>query len=430
MASVNFLFRSKKNIAPLTIRLLYSIRDEETSTSDNFTLSAKSQYLITKDEWKIYQGKAKNVSKIQMLQERTRINNELTPLNVAIIEAFEKSHDKTQLNNKWLQNVVDLFYKKPEKESIVPDDLISFIDYYIEKRKREVTNASITKYKVIKHKLEKIQKEVGRIFYLEELGSDFIEDFGEYYIENNYSANTRSKEYNIVKTFLRYSVFKGKKINESVLSHSFKKGEAKSIYLNFDEIEAINNTEFEDDYLINAKDWLVISCYLGQRISDFMRFDKSMIHIDDNKKYITFTQQKTTKEVTVPLHKNVIEILNKRNGNFPRAISDQRYNEYIKIVCEKAGINEIVEGKKQLDVSKEDEENSKIRNVLGKYPKWELVTSHIGRRSFASNYYGKIPTPYLINVTGHSSEKIFLDYVIVEANDLSKQLAQNEFFNQ
>ena len=93
MASVNFLFRSKKNIAPLTIRLLYSIRDEETSTSDNFTLSAKSQYLITKDEWKVYQGKAKNVSKIQMLQERTRINNELTPLNVAIIEAFEIAKD-------------------------------------------------------------------------------------------------------------------------------------------------------------------------------------------------------------------------------------------------------------------------------------------------------------------------------------------------
>ena len=32
------------------------------------------------------------------------------------------------------------------------------------------------------------------------------------------------------------------------------------------------------------------------------------------------------------------------------------------------------------------------RKENGIFEKWELVTSHIGRRSFATNNYGKIPT--------------------------------------
>jgi hypothetical protein len=33
------------------------------------------------------------------------------------------------------------------------------------------------------------------------------------------------------------------------------------------------------------------------------------------------------------------------------------------------------------------------------------------RRSFASNYRGKIEMPLLINITGHSEETTFLSYI-------------------
>jgi hypothetical protein len=33
------------------------------------------------------------------------------------------------------------------------------------------------------------------------------------------------------------------------------------------------------------------------------------------------------------------------------------------------------------------------------------------RRSFVSNYYGKIETPLLMNITGHSKESTFLVYI-------------------
>jgi hypothetical protein len=48
----------------------------------------------------------------------------------------------------------------------------------------------------------------------------------------------------------------------------------------------------------------------------------------------------------------------------------------------------------------------------------------VGRRSFASNYYGKIPTTYLIFITGHSSEKMFLSYMGKSNKDLALEVSK------
>lgn len=49
-------------------------------------------------------------------------------------------------------------------------------------------------------------------------------------------------------------------------------------------------------------------------------------------------------------------------------------------------------------------------------PKYEFVTSRIMRRSFASNYFGKIETPLLMNITGHVKESNFLNYIGTHPN--------------
>ena len=51
------------------------------------------------------------------------------------------------------------------------------------------------------------------------------------------------------------------------------------------------------------------------------------------------------------------------------------------------------------------------RKEIVNAPKYEFMTSHLMRRSFASNYYGKIETPLLMNITGHSKESTFLTYI-------------------
>jgi hypothetical protein len=51
------------------------------------------------------------------------------------------------------------------------------------------------------------------------------------------------------------------------------------------------------------------------------------------------------------------------------------------------------------------------RKVFGLYPKFELVTSHIGRRSFATNHYGRLRNFSIMLVTGHKTESQFLEYI-------------------
>jgi integrase len=204
-----------------------------------------------------------------------------------------------------------------------------------------------------------------------------------------------------------------------------KNEKVESIYLTFDELEKIEKTNYSD-ILENAKDWLIISCNTGQRISDFMRFKKEMIRYERNKKdgmlkpLIEFTQKKTDKIMTVYLNKKVIEILDKRKGEFPASISHQKYNKRIKEVCMLAEINQITKGSKTLPFEKN---SRKFRKQDGTFEKWELVTSHIGRRSFASNYYGEIPTNYLMNITGHSTEDMFLKYIGKSNKDTAMEIS-------
>jgi integrase len=140
---------------------------------------------------------------------------------------------------------------------------------------------------------------------------------------------------------------------------------------------------------------------------------------------------KTDIPVAIPLHPDVKIILNKRNGNFPRPISDQNFNDYIKEVAKQAGLTEIVLGSKTIEMKDEngnpilDKEGNKIhRKKNGKYPKHELVTTHICRRSFATNLYGTIDTLTIMKIIGHSTEKQFLDYIKTTPQQHAEKLSK------
>ena len=146
-----------------------------------------------------------------------------------------------------------------------------------------------------------------------------------------------------------------------------------------------------------------------------------IIEVKDQK-LISFKQTKGQKEIVIPLLPEVQQVLNKRGGEFPRKISDQRFNEYVKELCNIIGFTQEIEGSVVKNIG--DERNKIFRKVKGSYPKYMLVSSHIGRRSFATNFYGKIPTPLLMSATGHTTEKQFLEYIKIAEVDSALELAK------
>ena len=412
MATVNFLYRSIKDKAPLNLRLLYRYNNED------FVIGAKTKYEVSKPYWSKHH-KQKRPKDINIINKQAEVSQELNKIENHVLKAFNQA-DPLSVNKEWLQLQIENYYNPPKRAKDIPTRLTDYIDYYIEYRKHELKPTSVTKYNVIKHKMQRLEEKRGKPISIKEINESFKRELVEYYKAEKYSVNTTQRELGFIKTFCKHARSLEVETHPQLDSLKLEKEKVEKIYLSFKELEKIEATKNLPDYLENAKDWLIVSCYTGQRISDFMRFTDEMIRMEDSKYLLEFTQKKTGKLMTVPLHKKVIEILKKRNGKFPRSISDQRYNEYIKEVCEKAKLTEKIKGSKQIEI---EEESGKYRKQTDTFKKWELITSHIGRRSFATNFYGKIPTTYLIYITGHSTEAMFLNYIGKSNKDLAMEIS-------
>ena len=100
------------------------------------------------------------------------------------------------------------------------------------------------------------------------------------------------------------------------------------------------------------------------------------------------------------------------------------FNLYIKVVAKVAGLTETVEGGKisEITVNVNGKEEIIHRKVMGTYPKYELVSSHICRRTFATLLYGKIDTLTIMKITGHQTERQFLGYIKITPKEYAENL--------
>lgn len=420
MATVNFLYRSTKDKAFLHLRLLYRKDDID------YVLGGNTKLMVEKEYWKKYH-KSKRPRDIEVANKQIEVNNELNKIENHILNSFNAIGD-TLIDKEWLLKEIKYYYNPPELEDGLPKELLPYIDVYIDYKKNELASSTLTKFNGVKGLIKRFQMDRCATVLISDIDLKFKKEFEAYCYNQKYAPNTVARAIRFIKTFCKHAQSNGLEVSYQLDSIKSKNVITEKVYLTFEDLKKIEKTNLKN-HLDEAKDWLIISCYTGQRVSDFMRFSKDMIRYEKNKNdgqlkpLIEFTQKKTGKLMTVPLHKKVVEILNKRNGEFPSSVSDQKYNKHIKTVCEIAKIDEPTKGSKNL----ETEKGSKIfRKVTSTYPKWELVTSHIGRRSFASNFYGEIPTTYLTYITGHSTEVMFLNYIGKSNKD--KAMEMTNFF--
>ena len=385
IAGLTFLYRSKKPRAPLTARLRFLHEGKD------YTYDSKTSVVVSKSYWKEYHLKQR-INDPEIKNEKIRVDSELNAIEKRVIDSFY-SENALKIDKSWLQEAIEDW--ADEKSSGL---FLEVIDQYIEAKSKELTSSSIKTYRKVRNKVER------------------IEDY------HSYSINTTKKKWNCIKSFVNFGAEEldltvYTKLNKIKLESE----KTDDTYLTLEELDKIKQLDL-GDRLDNVRDWLIISCFTAQRISDFFNFSFENIIEHGGQKLLRFKQKKTKKDVVLPILDDVQWVLNKRNGSFPKKISDQKYNDYIKEVCQLAGITEVIQGGKTVNVVTIGKPMH--RKKKGMYPKHELVTSHIGRRSFATNYYGKIPTPLLMSATGHSSEKQFLEYIKRDPIDNALMLAE------
>ena len=222
----------------------------------------------------------------------------------------------------------------------------------------------------------------------------FHNDFTKYLkIDKKYGNTYISKIISDIKTMVRDAKGKGYDIHPEIESpkFTFRKDIPLDTYLNDKEINIIFKHNLEDnDRLDNARDLFIIGLRTGLRISDLKRINDFLFN--ENKIVIASTE-KTGASAEIPIHPQIKKILKKRNNKLPRIISDQKFNLYVKDLCEDAGFTQKILGN-----LKNPETNRKER---GYFEKYKLISSHTCRRSFATNLYGKIDDKTIMAITTH-----------------------------
>lgn len=419
MASVKFFTRSKTDNSQIYIRFIVGFRNEfQTKTGIKIALS----------DW----SKEKALPK-QNNPENKQITTHLKGLETYILNSYNSDYARgIVFSQDWLSDKIDSFFNRievKEDDSVFLNYLKNFTDF--KRSTASYTNCTLRKYNNLSDRFQQYQKKKKKIFLLQDLSSKTLIDFKNYLIADcNLMETTATRFIKNLKTVLFDAEQNGKTIHYQI--RGFSAGTTNTeykVFLSFDEIEKIKEIQtINTDWNI-AKDWLVLGCYVGQRVSDLLRMTKKMIYTKTDSdgisfRFIEIQQQKTGEKVVIPIHDEVETILEKYNGDFPPSFASNfdsnavLFNRHIKKVAELAGIHEMIKGK----VYNED----KKKNEIVETEKSNLISSHVCRRSFATNFYGnkEFTTPQLMSITGHKTENMFLNYIGRTADDWAMQTAK------
>ncbi|MGM1056048.1 MAG: phage integrase SAM-like domain-containing protein [Bacteroidota bacterium] len=337
----------------------------------------------------------------------------LSKLETFIYDEVNTAQSKGQLIDvNWLKDKIDICFDRVKKTD--QSLLANHIQYIINNantrkisgsNKLGLSKRRVTGYVSFKNLIEVYEKELKKKIQLQDINKPFVDRFTNWLInKKNYSINYAGKVLDNLKTVCLDAEKLGIKINEYAGKIQGFKEQNEDRYiqtLSFTELEQIRTAEMETPAQDNARKWLLIGCEIGQRAGDLLKLTKDNLRYKGNYIYFDIEQEKTGKDLSIRvIAPHIIDIV---ENDFPYTISQQKLNKHIKEVCRLAKIVDEVKGKKF------DKETK--RKKLDFYPKCDLITSHSFRRSFATNYYKKMPTAVLIGITKHSKESLFLEYI-------------------
>lgn len=224
----------------------------------------------------------------------------------------------------------------------------------------------------------------------------------------SYKENTIGTHIRNIKAVMSEAAKRAYHNNTAYLAFSKPKEDIDSVYLTEEEIERLYRLPLTG-LQAAVRDLFLIGCYTALRYSDY----SSLTLWDISAGYIVKRTQKTQASVTIPIHPRVRDILHKYNGS-PK-VNISTLNQQIKTICLAAEIRE--------KVAVTNNRHTTYRE------KWELVSSHTARRTGATNMFlAGIPPLSIMKITGHKSEKVFLNYIKITNLENAKLLQNNSFF--
>lgn len=310
-----------------------------------------------------------------------------------------------------LRDKLNTIYRHvPEEEQ----SLLSYLEGFLQENPKNFAHNTLKQYKTLHRHLMEFVKATRYNLNFETVNGNFDESFFHYLTnkEKPLSPSSVNKVYGIFKAYLTYATRKG--YNSNMLYQTFQHKRKKTLQIALTQnelknLEALKLSGSQELY----RDIFVFSCETAMEFSAVAKLKPSDIkekvfeELNEGKKIklAEYYRTKTGGKVTPLLNEKALSILEKyadpqRETCFPK-LNNQVYNRTLKEVGELAEIHEPIEVVSYVGADKQ----------LTVKPKYELITSHTGRRTFVTLFIERGGTNEACRVyTGHSSNKQLDDY--------------------
>lgn len=375
------------------------------------------------------------------LEEMTNINTTLNGISSEVL-ANAAATSEAEITKAWLNEVIDKylhpakFAPKVEKPLTLMDIVSTFVEdaeqgKVLNYGERLKTGTVKTYRQVYNYLVKFATSEKRKDYETDELTAIWYDRFVSFLYGQGMNKNSVGKEIKCLKTILNKRIPHAQRAACELVERGKCKvlrEDVNNIYLNEKQLKVLAEHPFSGA-LERVRDLFLLLAWTGQRYSDLEQLTAKNIHnTEDGKhRYFKVRQTKTDAVVFVPIVPELETVLAKYNDCPPKPISNQKFNDFIKEACKAvaltdagkdAGFAENVEIERTLNAEKQ----TTVK------PFYECVTSHTGRRSYATNGYRRdVPLPLLMSVTGHTSEAMFFIYIREDAEQGRERMLNNYF---
>ena len=367
--------------------------------------------------------------------EVIEVNEKLATLK-ARIETRAADTPTSDINRAWLAAIIEdvLHPVKAENEQQggpktlmqAIADFIAAAPTTIRHKGKPICAARLNHYKQV---LKNLQSMGADGVTIERADKSFYDSFVRYMFASGYKQNTIATRVKCIK-----SVINSLPMEERVNCEFVEPKKCVAVMEDIDNI-ALNENELQalaaldlaaNPCLDRVRDQFLLLAWTGCRYSDLDKLTRRYIVHEDGDDVFRLEQQKTGAKVVIPILPPIVPILEKYDYQPPRSISNQRFNDYIKEVAQLAGLDD------DIAVTHTQQQKGEFTpgRVETRRPKWQAITAHTARRSFATNMYKRgFPTLAIMAITGHKTEKSFLTYIKVSESE-NAALLKRQFMAQ
>lgn len=310
----------------------------------------------------------------------------------------------------------DKLKAKPEKE-IKELAIGSVLNKYLEFIRSEKKHNTFRNTQSVINHFRTFLGKSGLKLSIEEIDEAMSDRFRDY-MKNGHLNNTLVKAMQVLRRFMSYCV--DKKILKTIPKIvTGSPNDINVIFLDYDEAMKLAFCPMPSLSLEQVRDVFLFGVFTGMRFGDIAKLQKQNIFTNHFEFFIQKSGSTVIKVVPfTPISRSIIEKYKDYPGQFALpTISNQKTNDYLKIVGKYAGLDTIV------NVS----EKTAYGKIIEKsYKKYEVLTCHVSRKSFISIALRLgMKEEVVKSITGHSKgSKAFNRYFEIANQEKHESMQQ------